>query len=125
MITWLKGIGITILAFLAPIHLLMICVGILIGADFITGIARAVKKKQKITSNAMKRTVVKSLIYQVAVISGFALETIMPGGLPIAKLVASAIALVEFKSIAENVQGSTGIDLVAVIKKVSSNETQK
>lgn len=123
--TWIKSIMMAMLAFLAPIHLLMICVGILIGADFITGIARAVKKKQKITSNAMKRTVVKSLIYQVAVISGFALETIMPGGLPIAKLVASAIALVEFKSIAENVQGSTGIDLVAVIKKVSSNETQK
>jgi len=91
--SWLKALFLAGLAILAPIHALMGAVGFLIGADFITGILAARKRGEPITSKAMGRTIFKALGYQLAVISGFALEALMPGGLPVAKLCAGAIGL--------------------------------
>ena len=107
------------LAWLAPIHALMGLVGLLIGIDFVLGIAAAHKRGEPLTSKAMGRTVYKTLGYQLAVITGFALESLVPGGLPIAKLCASVIGLTEAKSIVESVKDLTGTDLKGVISKVS------
>lgn len=115
---WLMPILLAAFAVLAPIHTLMGAVGVLIAADFVTGLAAAWKRDEKITSRAMSRTIWKGLGYQVAVISGFALEFLVPGGLPVAKLVASAIGLSEMRSLAENVETLTGMSLKDVIAKV-------
>jgi hypothetical protein len=119
---WLVPLAVAVVAVLAPIHSLMAAVGFLIAADFITGIVAAHKKGEKITSRAMGRTIYKSLGYQLAVISGFALEFLIPGGLPIAKLAAGAIGLVEMKSLIENVKVITGVDLTGVLNKIQKRE---
>lgn len=118
---WFSSLVLAALAWLAPIHTLMALVGLLIGIDFVLGVAAAVKRGEKLTSKAMSRTIYKSLGYQLAVITGFVLESLVPvAGLPIAKLCASAIALVEAKSIVESVRDLTGLDLRAVIAKVGA-----
>jgi hypothetical protein len=120
--SWLKALFLAGLALLAPIHALMGAVGFLIAADFITGILAARKRGEPLTSKAMGRTIFKALGYQLAVISGFALESLMPGGLPVAKLCAGAIGLVEFTSVAENVKTLTGVDLGSILKKLRADK---
>jgi len=116
--------GVAALSLLAPIHVLMISVGFLIAADLVTGVAAAIKRGDKITSKALSRTIYKCLGYQLAVISGFALEFLVPGGLPIAKLIAAAVGLVEGKSLLENVKAITGVDLTSVLAKVQQKRDE-
>jgi hypothetical protein len=120
--SWLQALFLAGLALLAPIHALMGAVGFLIAADFITGILAARKRGEPLTSKAMGRTIFKALGYQLAVISGFALEALMPGGLPVAKLCAGAIGLVEFTSVSENVKTLTGVDLGSILKKLRADK---
>ena len=114
--------GVAIAAILAPIKMLMISVGFLIIADLITGIWAAKKRNESIKSAAMRRTISKILIYQLAVISGFLVEKYMLEELiPISKIVASVIGLVELKSILENSNQILGYDLFkSVISRLGS-----
>ena len=117
---WACSLALAALALLAPVHALLVAVGFLIAADFVLGVAAALKKGEPLTSKAASRTIYKSLAYNMAVISGFALEGLVPGGLPIAKLCAAAIGLVEFKSLVESVKVLTGTDLRSILERVSS-----
>lgn len=114
-------------AALAPIHAIMIVTGVLIMADLITGIWAAVKKGDAINSAALRRTVSKFVIYQIAVISAFVVQKFMLADLiPASNIVASAIGLVELKSILENASKILGADVFKVIlsKLGSVNDTQ-
>lgn len=125
---WIKNLGLVALAALAPIHMVMITVGFLIFADLFTGIWAARKRGEKISSAALRRTVSKIVIYQLAVISGFMLEThILDNLLPVSKLVAGVIGMVEFKSMLENSNGIVGGNIFQlVLKKLGSeNDSNK
>jgi hypothetical protein len=110
------------LAALAPIQAIIISVGILILADMVTGILAARKRGEKISSAAMRRTVSKMFVYQMVVISGFLLEKYILGSIvPVSKIVAGVIGMVEFKSMLENVNKITGIDILSdLMKKIGS-----
>jgi hypothetical protein len=116
---WVLPFFASIIALLAPIHALMAGVGFLIFADMVTGIVAARKREEPITSRALSRTVWKAVVYQVAVVSGFALEHLVSGVLPIAKLVAGMIGCVEFLSMSENVKTVTGLDLRSIAEKIT------
>ncbi len=103
-------------ALLLPIQGLMLALGTLIGADFITGVWKSAKKRKKITSRGWRRTIGKSAIYLVAVIAGFACDYIVQNETPIiARTVSLAIALTEIKSIMENFYAVTGINLLQLV----------
>lgn len=120
---WLINIAVAVMAVLAPIQSIMIVVGVLLAADFVTGILKAFKLKEPITSRAMARTIYKMVFYQLAVLSAFLLETyLMPGVLPVTKLVAGVIGVTEFLSILENTQKVTGVDLKGVIAMIQSRK---
>lgn len=128
----MKQVGINIItvliAALAPIHALMISVGFLILADLITGIWAAIKRKEKIKSSTMRRVISKICVYNVAVISGFLVEQYMLDSfLPISKIVASVIGLVELKSILENGNDILGTPIFKTIlsKLGSDNDSMK
>jgi len=118
---------VVIAAVLAPIQAVLITVGILIMADLLTGIWAAKKRKEKISSSVMRRTISKMVIYQLAVICGFLLETYLLGGiLPVAKIVAGVIGMVEFKSILENSNWIVGSDIFKlVLQKLGSDNDKK
>lgn len=118
----------TILALFAPAKMLILSVGILILVDLITGIWAALKRGEKIRSAAMRRTVSKMVIYQLAVISGFLVEQYMLDGfLPVSKIVASVIGMVELKSVLENANTILGQDLfkMVIAKLGSDNDALK
>lgn len=124
---WLNKLLLASMAALAPIKMVMITVGFLIITDLITGIWAAKKRGESISSAAMRRTVSKIFIYQLTVISGFMLETyILEGLIPVAKIVAGVIGMVEFKSILENSNQIVGGDIFKlVLQKLGSDNDPK
>ena len=124
---WLNKLLIASLAALAPIHMVLITVGVLIMADLITGIWAAKTRGEKINSAAMRRTVSKMFVYQLAVICGFMLEIYILGSImPVCKIVAGVIGLVEFTSILENCNVILGMDIFSeILKKIGSDNDKK
>lgn len=122
METHIKALAIAILAIFAPIKAVMATVGVLIIADTILGIMAARKRGEKITSSAMRRTVSKAVIYQIALMSGFLCEQYLSGDLiPIVKIIGGVIGMVEMKSILENADEINGSPLFkAIIERLGS-----
>ncbi len=111
---------------LAPIQAVMMTVGFLIFLDLLTGVWAARKRKEKISSAALRRTISKMIIYQIAIISGFFIEKhLLQDSLPITKVVAGFIGLVEFKSILENGNTILGTDIFKLlIQRLGSKNDQ-
>ena len=108
-------VGISIVTFFAPVHIIMSVVGGLLVFDFITGIWASLKRGESISSRRMSRTVGKAVLYQLAIISAFLLEVGIGGVIPVAKLVAGVIALTEGKSLVENLNTISGTNLFKVV----------
>jgi len=100
-----------IVFFFAPIVLALAGLGVLIFADVITGCKAAKVRGEEIRSNRMARTVSKIIFYSIAIILSRVMEVSFMEWLPIAKLTAGYIAVVEFKSNMENIASITGVDV--------------
>lgn len=124
--SWLKALAIALFAILAPIHAVMATALALVILDLILGVWAAVKRKEAITSAALRRTVSKTIIYEVGIIAAFLAEHFLLGdGLPLIKLAGGAIALVEMKSIVENLNEINGSPIFASLVTAlgSKNDT--
>lgn len=115
-----------ILLVIAPIQTTLIAVFGLCLLDFITGIWASKKKGIPITSAGMKKTFSKFVIYEIAVISAFSIETYFLPDAPLIKSVTAMIGLIEAKSLFENIHAISGIDFIAeALKKVHAATTNK
>ena len=113
------------LAVFLPIKELMLTIGFLVSADLVVGIWKAIKIKQRIRSRRMSDTVTKLLLYQLAIMSGFLIETFIINELiPITKLIATVVAIIEFKSIVESIEAVTGKDLWSKIKTIIGRKSE-
>lgn len=102
---YLVDLGIAVIAVFAPIKTVMITVGVLVIVDMILGMIAAKKRGESINSARMSSTVVKALMYEIAVMMAYLVETyLMSGVLPVCKIVGALIGSVELKSILENTQ---------------------
>lgn len=88
---------------------------VLIILDFITGIWASIKRDQSITSYKMRRTIVKTLAYQGAIIFGFVMETYLLQEMPVVKIIGGLIAVTEAKSFFENLSYISGVDFLSLI----------
>jgi len=113
------------LAVFLPIKELMLTIGFLVGADLVVGVWKAIKTGQRIRSRRMSDTITKLLLYQLAIMSGFLIETFIISELiPITKLIATVIAIIEFKSIIESIEAVTGKDLWSKIKTIIGRKSE-
>lgn len=113
---WILKTLIVALSIFAPIKTMLIACGALIVADMLTGMVAARKRKEEIKSAEMRRSVTKMFVYQIAIMSAFVLETYMLEGLlPVSKIVAGVIGMVEFKSILENASTIAGQDILKLV----------
>lgn len=117
----------SILAFFAPVHALICVVFALILLDLVTGIWAAMRRGEKIKSAGIRRTVSKLFVYELAIVIGFLLQYMLKDFIPVANLVAGVIALVESKSLFENLGTIYGEDIFRSIltRLGSANDTQK
>lgn len=116
-----------ILAFLLPIQALIVLVCLMIVLDTITGLWKAKKTKEKITSRKLSRVISKMVLYQVALITFFILDKFIFGELIgaftsipflLTKVVAVFFVGVELISINENINSIYGVNLFKSFKKM-------
>jgi phage-related holin len=119
-----------ILAFFAPIKLIVYGIVVLIGFDMLTGIMAHFKTNKlrfkfwradswsHITSSKLGNTISKTLVYMILIISGFLIDTwiITNATLYFTKLFAGASALRELKSLVENGEKIMGGGLISTIR---------
>lgn len=124
---YLVGLVIAIASVFAPIKAVFIVTGILIFADLLFGVIAAKKRGEKITSAGLRRTVTKVFVYNSAVALGFLVETFMLDGfVPVSKIAAGLISVVEFTSILESLNFINGSPVFkALIEKLGSVNDKK
>lgn len=128
LLNHINSLFIAIIAILTPVKALLLTIGFLIAVDFIFGIWRAKKCGEKITSRKMSNTVSKMILYNLSIISVYLLNKyIIETGLPLEKIAAGLIGIVEFKSISESLETMTGIDIYSKLKSIlgRGNSTTK
>jgi len=108
-----------------PIKATLITVMVLTVADLISGIMASRKEGKKITSSGLKRTIIKTTVYELVVMLGFLTERYMIGdALPVVKILAGFIGLTELKSVLENIERISGMPIIKMlIEKL--NQTDK
>lgn len=107
-------------AFFLPISGILIMIGVLITVDTITGIWKAKKLGDKITSRKLSSIISKLALYEVTVIMFFLIDqfilndiilTFFSVPFMLTKVVALVLASIEVMSINENYKVVKGIDL--------------
>lgn len=117
---WLKAIAIATLALFAPLQGMIIAAFALVTVDLVTGLMRAHSQGQTIQSNGLRRTVIKLVAYELSIVLAFVCEQWLTGELlPLTKMAAGAVGLVEFLSILENVNILSGGALRPLLDKLT------
>ena len=118
---------ISMFAIFAPIQSTLITVVALIAIDLVTGLMASRKQGQPITSAALRRTITKIFVYEMAVMVAFITQKYMvPDLLPLVKMASTMIAVVELKSIYENLNIISGEELLkSLIEKLGSSNQIK
>lgn len=125
---YLLGLVISISAIFVPIKELFLVTLVLIVVDLISGMLAARKKGLSIRSAGIRRTVSKLLVYFTAIGVGFLIEQFMlEGFIPVSKIAAGLISVVEGKSIFENLDTINGSPVFkALVQKLGSvNDIQE
>jgi hypothetical protein len=116
----------TLLLFFAPIQGLLISVATAIALDTIFGIAKSIKKKEKITSRKLSNIISKFVLYQAAVLLIFTIDTFLLGeffkvwfSIPyfFTKIVTIILIFIEAVSIKENFEEAFKINIFTMLKR--------
>ena len=108
------------LSFFLPISGILIMIGVLISIDTITGIWKAKKIGEKITSRKLSAIISKLALYEVTVIMFFLIDqfilndimlTFFSVPFMLTKVVALVLASIEVMSINESIKQVKGVDL--------------
>lgn len=126
MEAWAKALGLSIVSVFLPIQPMLITVGVLIGADLVFGLIASYKMKEPITSSGLRRTVTKCFVYLSAVCLGYLAEHYLIGDLvPVSKLIAGTVGMVEMKSILESADIINGGSIFkAIVTKLGSENAK-
>lgn len=122
----LSSLLVSILIVFAPVKATLITVMVLTVTDLISGIMAARKEKKRITSSGLKRTIIKTTVYEVVIMLGFLTEKYMTGdAIPVVKILAGFIGLTELKSVMENIERISGMSIIKLlIDKLNKSEKE-
>jgi len=107
-----------LLLYITPIHPFFVTISILLFFDLVTGITKAVKNSERITSRRMRDTIIKLVFYSIAVFISFQVDKtlISDSSLVLTKIVGGYIMLIEFQSNIENISEITGVNIWMAVK---------
>jgi hypothetical protein len=125
----IPAVIITLAAFFAPLKPLILLIGLFIFGDSIFGMIRAKKVGEELTSRRFSKIVSKMLLYQLAILSFFALDILVLGDLIslfftipfqflVTKIVALMLITIELQSIRENIKIAYGVDIWDKVKNL-------
>lgn len=121
ILSWLLKVAAFVVLYLSPISSFVHIVLILVLIDNITGIWASVKNGEPFTANKLRKTITKFILYSVAIITGYLLQSLVNDGTAIAKYVAFAIGSVEVVSIYENIARITGLNVFKQLAEYLQN----
>lgn len=112
------------LAIFAPIQSTIITALTFSILDWISGVWAAKKRGESFSSSGLKRTLTKASVYLAVICLSFLVEKFMTGStIPLVNIAAGYIGLTELKSIMENMEDITGVDILkALIEKISNQQ---
>ena len=122
-------LGSILLSFFLPIQGILIGIGFAISLDTFTGIWKAIKKEESITSRKLSRLISKTLLYESAIMLFYVMDYFIINELvsqlfSVPFLVTKCVALVLFSieaiSINENIKEITGEDIWSRAKSLLS-----
>jgi len=115
---WQNILAQYVIFFFSPIAWLIIGVGCMVFFDWVTGVAAANKRGEKIMSGGFYRTFVKYALYSIGIIATRLLEVLLKEKIdvPFSSLLAGFIMVIEYKSVMENISLATGTNLWKWIK---------
>lgn len=121
-----KVFALSVLAVFAPVQTMVTAALVLIIIDLITGLVASYKRKDKITSAVFSRTLIKTLVYETAIITAFLAEKYLTGDtIKVTNIVTTFIGMGEAISIMENLNEISGGSLLkALIAKLGSQNAQ-
>lgn len=116
-----------IVAFFAPISPMFHLMLFFIGIDLVTGIIKSIKKKDKIVSNKLSRTLTKIFIYLSTAALAYAFQkVVLLGSFPyLVNLIVGMVLITEFKSITENADEILNTNIFNNIYEVLKNTFEK
>ena len=112
-------VGSWLLAFLLPVASFLTFTVVLVICDLITGVMAAHKRKEKIHSKGIRRTIAKIMVYFIAILLSEGLMKVY--ALPYINAtyaVSIIISIAEFKSVIENVEIISNINIWSTLKKL-------
>lgn len=98
---WLSVLVSGLLTFLLPLKFMFVLLFVILLFDFIFGLWAAIKDKKQITSDKMRGTLIKSMVYLVVISLTYAAEALL-GIMILHKVLFALAALVELYSITAN-----------------------
>ena len=122
-------LGSILLSFFLPIQGILVGIGFAISLDTFTGIWKAIKKEESITSRKLSRLISKTLLYESAIMLFYVMDYFIINELvsqlfSVPFLVTKCVALVLFSieaiSINENIKEITGEDIWSRAKALLS-----
>lgn len=81
------------------------------------GILSSVKRKVKITSKKLSKTLIKLMVYQLLIITGYITENYLLKSIPLLSITLGFIGVIEFLSIGENFTQITGLPFIKFLKE--------
>lgn len=100
-----------LVTYFSPAFSMMIIIGVFVFSDFITGIMAAKKRGEEITSKKARPTVTKGLSYMIAILVAHIFQNHFLPQIEVMKIVSGLIAVIELKSMDENIRIITGKSL--------------
>ncbi|MEO0776970.1 MAG: phage holin family protein [Bacteroidota bacterium] len=114
---YLSMLGAWMISFAMPVSQFLTATIALVFCDLLTGTMAAKKRKERIHSRGLRRTVEKIVVYFIAILLAKGMKDVYLPGLPIPYIVAFPIALTEFKSNIENIETISGVSIWEALKK--------
>lgn len=118
-----------IIIFFTPISGIFLTVAVFVALDTITGIWKAYKLKEPITSRRLSDIVSKLILYEALILGTFLINTHVTAGAIdqlfnikyfITKFISIIIIYIEFKSVTENYEDVTGVSLWKSLRELIS-----
>ena len=105
------------LGFMEPLWVLILWFLIFVACDTITGISASIKERKIITSNQLRKTIRKLMMYAMTIVLCHAIDVYMVTFVDVglAKLVSTIICGIELYSILENCYRITGSRIFKVL----------
>lgn len=101
-----------VLTYFSPTGYVLMVVGFFVMCDTLTGVLAAKREGQSITSKKLGTTISKFIAYMVGVLCGHVFQQVFFPEFPALKLIGGFIAMIELKSIDENIKRITGYSLL-------------